>query len=167
MVISPVRHPIGLTPLSRLCVRTVLPLMPAAYREPLCLSEVLPPPEQYLALLQSALPDLHRSYWLMRRTTFLLPLLNYLIRAGLRRLLRAPAGRWPFPALSPQSVYRCLDPYPATPLRCSCSFLPKELRPHLRTERFGTPNMTAAMQLLQRKFLEAAVIPLCSGSHTC
>jgi len=32
---------------------------------------------------------------------------------GLCRLLSAPAGRWPFPTLSPQSVSRRLDPYPA------------------------------------------------------
>ena len=35
------------------------------------------------------------------------------ISAGLCRLLSAPAGRWPFPTLSPQSVSRRLDPYPA------------------------------------------------------
>jgi hypothetical protein len=35
------------------------------------------------------------------------------IPAGLCRLLSAPAGTWPFPTLSPQSVLRCLDPYPA------------------------------------------------------
>ena len=57
--------------------------------------------------------------------------------ASLCRLLRAPAGSWPFPTLSPQSLYRCLDPYPAALPRCSRPFLPGEHRPHLSLNRFG------------------------------
>jgi hypothetical protein len=57
------------------------------------------------------------------------------VRLG--RLPRAPAGRRPFPLFSPQSVWRCLDPYPAALLRCPCPFLPEELRPHLTCKRFG------------------------------
>ena len=38
--------------------------------------------------------------------------------ASLCRLSSVPAGRWPFPTLSPQSLYGCLDPYPAASLRC-------------------------------------------------
>jgi len=56
------------------------------------------------------------------------------------RLLRAPAGRWPFPTLSLQSLRRCLDPYPAVFSWCSCSLLPRRQRPHLRRHKFGTPN---------------------------
>ena len=52
---------------------------------------------------------------------------------------QAPAGRWPFPALSLQSLHSCLDPYPATSPRCIYPFLPAELRPHVRSETFGTP----------------------------
>jgi len=59
---------------------------------------------------------------------------------GLCRLSPVPAGNRPFPTLSPQSLYRCKDPYPAALLRCSYPFLPKGLRPHLREQRFGTPN---------------------------
>jgi len=59
---------------------------------------------------------------------------------GLCRLLPVPAGKRPFPTLSPQSLYRCLDPYPAAFLRCSYPLLPEGLRPHLREQRFGTPN---------------------------
>ena len=57
--------------------------------------------------------------------------------SSLCRLLRAPAGSWPFPTLSPQSLYRCLDPYPAALRRCFRSFLPGEHRPHLSLNRFG------------------------------
>ena len=56
---------------------------------------------------------------------------------SLCRLLRAPAGQRSFPALSPQSLCRCLDPYPVTPLQCACSLLPAGQRPHLRRDRFG------------------------------
>ena len=62
------------------------------------------------------------------------------VTSGLCRLSSAPAGSWPFPALSPHSLYRCLDPYPAASLWCPRSFLPKELRPHLTVHRFGTLN---------------------------
>lgn len=59
---------------------------------------------------------------------------------GLCRLSPVPAGNRPFPTLSPQSLYRCMDPYPAVFLQCLCPFLPEGLRPHLREQRFGTPN---------------------------
>jgi len=53
------------------------------------------------------------------------------------RLLRSPAGSWPFPTLSPQSFSGCLDPYPAALIRCTRSFLPGRHRPHLSLNRFG------------------------------
>jgi hypothetical protein len=53
-------------------------------------------------------------------------------------LLPAPAGEWTFPTLSPQSLQRRLDPYPAAFLRCSFPFLPEGHRPHVRSETFGT-----------------------------
>ena len=83
-------------------------------------------------------PPLHRSYGLMGQTKTLPPPSALAWSAGLCRLPQAPAGRWPFPALSPQSLYRCLDPYPAVSLWCLYSFLPKGLRPHLTAYRFGT-----------------------------
>ena len=85
---------------------------------------------------------------------------------GLCRLSLIPAGRWPFPTLSPQSLYRCLDPYPATPLWCTCSFLPKGQRPHLQDHRFGTLDDRLNATSTTRPDFGAAVIPLCSGSHT-
>ena len=60
---------------------------------------------------------------------------------SLCRLPRAPAGRRPFPMLSPQSVWRCLDPYPAALRRCLYPFLPDELRPHLTCNRFGAVRL--------------------------
>ena len=59
---------------------------------------------------------------------------------GLCRLSPVPAGSWPFPTLSMQSLRRCLDPYPAVSPWCICSLLPRRQRPHLRRHRFGTPN---------------------------
>ena len=84
-------------------------------------------------------------------------------RAG----LPVPAGRWPFPTLSLQSLYRCLDPYPAVFLRCTCSFLPEEHRPHTRSETLGTSGLSLQCNFYKARYFGAAVIPLCSGSHTC
>ena len=55
-----------------LCPDGVSYLVPATYREPLCLSKVLPPPGQCPAPPRPALPDRHRSYWLMCPTIILL-----------------------------------------------------------------------------------------------
>ena len=71
------------------------------------------------------------------------------ITTGLCRLPQAPAGRWPFPTLSLQSLRRCLDPYPAVSFRCTCPLLPGRQRPHLKRDRFGTPKILPAMQLQQ------------------
>ncbi len=73
----------------------------------------------------------------MRQTSVLSQPRFHPCTMSLCRLLRAPAGRRPFPALSPQSLCRCLDPYPVTPLQCFCSLLPTGQRPHLRGDRFG------------------------------
>jgi len=90
--------------------------------------------------LKPALPGSHRSYGLMGQTKILLSPSVVPNAKGLRRLLPVPAGRWPFPTLSLQSLRRCLDPYPAVSFQCSCSLLPRRQRPHLRRHRFGTPN---------------------------
>jgi hypothetical protein len=57
------------------------------------------------------------------------------------RLLRAPAGGWPFPTLSLRSLHRRLGPYPATPERCVCPLLPARHRPPLRVKRIGSRNI--------------------------
>ena len=74
----------------------------------------------------------------MRQTNILCSTSHYAILSSLRRLPLAPAGNWPFPTLSPQSLHRCLDPYPVASRRCICPFLPSGLRPHTSGERFGT-----------------------------
>jgi hypothetical protein len=84
-----------------------------------------------------ALPRLCRSYWLMRQTSVLSQPRFHPCTMSLCRLLRTPAGPRSFPALSPQSLCRCLDPYPVAPLQCACSLLPAGQRPHLRIDRFG------------------------------
>ena len=132
--------------LSQLCVWKMFSLLPAAHREPLCLLRVLPSVVGCPAAHQQALPRLHRSYGLMRQTTILPPTSVVPISAGPCRLSRIPAGEWPFPALSPRSLYGCQDPYHAAPLRCSRLFLPVGLRPHRTRQQFGTPDFLA-MQL--------------------
>lgn len=60
---------------------------------------------------------------------------------GLCRLSPVPAGRWPFPTLSLQSLHRRLDPYPGMPLRCTRPFLPGKLQPQPRCTYFGASSI--------------------------
>ena len=99
--------------------------------------KALPCPRRCSAPPQPALPGLPSSYWLMRRTKTLHPALLCAPPGGLCRLLRAPAGRWSFPTLSPQSLCRRLDPYPVDLHRCNCLLLPDRHRPRLRFHRLG------------------------------
>ena len=84
------------------------------------------------------------------------------IPAGLRRLPPAPAGRRPFPALSPRSLHGCPDPYPAAPGRCTCPFLPDRLRPRPRTQKLGTPDIRRAATSHGGLHFGAAVIRFAS-----
>jgi hypothetical protein len=93
-----------------------------------------------LAPHQRVLPLLHRSYWLMRQTKSLPPISVVPNTTGLCRLSPVPAGSWPFPTLSLQSLRRCLDPYPAVFSWCSWSLLPRRQRPHLIRHKFGILN---------------------------
>ena len=68
------------------------------------------------------------------------------------QLLQVPAGSWPFPTLSLQSLRRRLDPYPAVSLWCACSLLPRGQRPHIQRHTFGTLKITPTMQLQQGKY---------------
>ena len=94
----------------------------------------------------------------MRQTEILLWASHYAIPKGLCRLPLAPAGSWPFPTLSPQSLHGRLDPYPVAFLQCSYPFLPGKLRPRRRVKKLGTPDLSV-MQLQQRVTFETAVIP--------
>ncbi len=58
------------------------------------------------------------------------------------RLSPVPAGGWPFPTLSLQSLRRRLDPYPAASLECTCPFLPREHRPHATKMRSAREIVT-------------------------
>ena len=138
----------------------------AMCREPLCPKQALPGLAGRLASCQKALPFLHRSYGLMRQTKTLLLLSASAWSAGLCRLPQAPAGRWPFPTLSLQSLRRRLDPYPAVSFQCICPLLPGRQRPHLKRHKFGTPKYPLQCNFNRALLFGAAVIPLCSGSHT-
>ena len=52
------------------------------------------------------------------------------------------------------------------PFRCIHSFLPEKHRPHVRSETFGTPEVPYNATSTGSRVFGAAVIPLCSGSHT-
>ena len=54
------------------------------------------------------------------------------------RLLRAPAGKWPFPTLSLRSLHGRLGPYSVTTEQCICPFLPARHRSPLRVKRIDS-----------------------------
>jgi len=81
------------------------------------------------------------------------------------RLLPVPAGSWPFPMLSPQSVYGCKDPYPAASSQCFYPLLPGKYQLHPICEEFSTLN-NRHYSFCDEYDFGAAVIPLCSSSHT-
>jgi len=81
--------------------------------------QALPPARGCHASPGPALPGRQRYYEPMRQSPSLTTaLVGKPWTAGLCRLLSAPAGMSTFPTLSPPSVWRRLDPYPAVFLRC-------------------------------------------------
>jgi len=122
------------------------------YPESLCLVRVLPTTKMTLKVISE---DITLPSQLIRTHApdrFPPNVSVFPCTLGLCSLSSVPAGKRPFPTLSPQSLYRRLDPYPAVFLRCSCPFLPEGLRPHLREQRFGTPdyrrNATSTTELI-------------------
>ncbi len=69
--------------------------------------------------------------------------------AGPCRLLSAPAGMSTFPTLSPPSLLRRLDPYPAVFLRCMARFFPKDGGLAIGTSSLAHRTISAK-QLLRR-----------------
>jgi len=90
-----------------------------------------------------ALPRLSRSYGLMRRTSILSRPRFYPCTLSLCRLLRAPAGRRPFPALSPRIFLQVPGPLPRSSRRCACSFLHAGHRPSPFPNKVGTAQIPA------------------------
>jgi hypothetical protein len=117
--------------------RVVSPARPSLYQEPLRPFGVLPRGGLCAHNLDRRYPILITTTSSCARPQPSHGLRTMAWSASLCRLPHAPAGKRPFPKLSPQSVWRCLDPYPAALLRCTCPFLPAELRPHLTCNRFG------------------------------
>ena len=114
---------------------------------------------------QRELPLLHRSYWLMRQTKILSltwsPYFKESLAGCHQSLLEiGPSRRY---LCNP-----CIGAWTLTPrvfLWCICSLLPKERRPHVRSETFGTSGLPLQGNFYRARFFGAAVIPLCSGSH--
>ncbi len=152
--------------------------MPAIYREPLCPLKVLPPTVSCLCTTSESVTSPSSLIQAHAPNQNPLTASDLTLPVSLCRLLQVPAGRWPFPTLSLQSLRRCLDPYPAVSSKCSCSLLPWRQRPHLRRHRFGTPKLPLQCNFNREFYLGAAVrqahrpehsrravIPLCSGSN--
>ena len=166
IVVPPVRHrgPGQQPSSSKSGLRPAIPCPPLT-ESPFAMREVLSPQGRRGQPPRPELPDHHRSYELMRQTKCLCTTQVSPLSPSLCRLLRAPADKWSFPTLSPPSLCRRLDPYPVTLLRCIYPLLPEEHRPHHSDQWFGAQNIPST-QFRKGKYFEAAVIPLCSGSHT-
>ena len=137
---------------------------PARCPEPLCPLRVLPFKGWRLPPPREALPPHHRSYGLMRQT-ITLPLPS-MYTAGLCRLSPVPAGRWPFPTLSPQVFPQVPGPLPRWDpmVHMPVSSHRTSAFPVLQASRLPHLIRTATSV---RDFYEAAVIPLCSGPKVC
>ncbi len=115
---------------------------------------------------QSELPNLHRSYWLMRQTKILLPTSVSLFR-------QVFAGCYePLLEDGPSRRYLC-DPcmgaWVRTPPRlvgALVRFFPSSIGLPL-VSRGSAPGKYPTTQLSVGKLLGAATIRLSSGSHTC
>jgi hypothetical protein len=99
------------------------------------------------------------------------PTPSYLLRpwprsVGPCRLLPAPAGRWPFPTLSPQVFPRVPGPLPRWALWCIRPFLPMEQRPSPHIYWVGSHNEPYS-DFTTGVYFGAAVIPSCSGPQAC
>jgi hypothetical protein len=126
-----------LPPASSTESRVVSPTWPSLYREPLRLVGGLPRRGSCSHDLDQHYPALVATPGSCARPPPSHALRSMAWSVNLCRVPRAPAGKRSFPMLSPQSLWRGLDPYPAAPLRCPYPFLPAELRPHLTCKRFG------------------------------
>ncbi len=140
---------------------------PATYREPLCRRRVLPairvtsgvtsesitPPSK---LLRAHAPD-H-----VPPTFISLP-----PAVGLCRLSQVPAGKCPFPALSPQIFPRMPGPLPRLSKWCTYSFLPTWRRPSPIPKWVGTWQELPQNDFMRAFDFEAAGISLCSGLRVC
>ena len=86
---------------------------------------------------------------------------------SLCRLLRAPAGIRPFPALSPRIFPQMLAPIPRWSSWCIYPFLPRRHRPSSRRNRLGNSTNYPYSDFRTEWLLGAAVISLCSGLQVC
>jgi hypothetical protein len=132
---TPLRHDAG--PAEPSSVSGCLPTVVATEcPEPLCPERALPAPGRPRRPPGGALPPRRRSYGLMRQTIPLPAPRLAPCAQGLCRLSPVPAGRWPFPTLSPRSLRRCSDPYPAALLGCACPLLHRGHRSHPTLDGF-------------------------------
>jgi hypothetical protein len=143
---------------------------PARRPELLCPHEVLPRATGRLALRRRALPLLHRSYELMRRTKTLSPP-SVIIppSVSLCRLSSVPAGKWPFPTLSPRVCPWMLGPLSRWVSWCTCPVLPSRQRPSPRgCKRVGFPPQPRPATSRQEGTFEMIDIPVYrSGLQVC
>jgi hypothetical protein len=90
-----------------------------------------------------------------------------LVRRVLAGCRAVPAGTWPFPTLSLQSLRRCLDPYPAVSPRATRPLPPRKHRPHDTGKSVRHTGLSLHCGFRREPYFGAAVIRLPSGSYAC
>ena len=132
--------------------------MPTTHREPLCLSvgvtnieeRVLHVLNQHYLIFIALTGSCARpksSRWLQ------LPLFQRVFAGCHRSLLEDAPSRCYLCNL-------CIGAWTLTPCWCPYSFLPKEHRPHVRSETFGTSGLPLQCSFYKARYFGAAVIPL-------
>ena len=91
----------------------------------------------------------------------------FALGASLCRLLRGPAGRRSFPALSPQIFPQMLGPLPRRFSSCTCPLLPRRPRPSPTWERLGNTHTCRTATSVRGSFSGLQSIRSCSGLWVC
>jgi hypothetical protein len=115
MVISTVRHRIAFCPvIPALCPAVLISCVRHLPRAPLPVKGVTSA-RAVSTLLRSALPDPHRSYWLMRRTKTLPPLLVYPCKGGSLQVVASPCWEVALPGVISAILVSCIGARTLTP----------------------------------------------------
>ncbi len=101
----------------------------------------------------------------MRQTKPLPPLSGY-PSAGLCRLSPVPAGKWPFPAHSPQTFVWVLGPLPRSAPSEPLPVSSRSASASPQGQRVRHARYPPQCNFNGGRSFAAAVIPSCSGSHT-
>ena len=120
---------------------------PATYREPLYLRWGLPTIRVTSRVTSESITSPSKLIWAHAPNHDPPTFLGFPLSVSLCRLSQVPAGKWPFPALSPPLFPRMLGPLPRLSSWCMYSFLPTRHRPSPKPKWVGTWQNSPAKRL--------------------